>query len=259
MVLKNNSIVFYHVATDAKDFKSFFREGAKTTLSNADAKGFYVWSNKTLAKNHIHWLNTRFLNKSLPQHEALILGISVLKESLKYPIWQIDVEHALGLFELFDQYSDFINQNLKKLNITLPNNELFLKKIYEISCQKEKAKTIFQFKGKSSFNSDFPLVLTHYKNYSPIHPASEAVLWQALVDVLCHTNPQFKEDYSQLMQTTYQKGNSFKYTGQKPLPITSAIHVLVDEKDHLKQTVLWDQKKGSQQICPFLKLKNLQR
>ena len=259
MALKNKFITFYHIATDTNDFKSFFREGTKTTLSNANIKGFYVWSNKTLAKNHIHLLNSGFLNKSLSQHEALILGISVPKESLKYPIWQIDVEYAMGLFELFDQYDNFINQNLKNLNITLHNNELFLKKICEISCQKEEDKTIFQFKGKTSFNSDFPLVLTHYKNYSPIHPASEAVLWQTLVDVLCNTNPQFKEDYSQLMQTTYQKGNAFKYTGKKPLTITSAIHVSVDEKDHLKQTVLWDKEKGSQQVCPFLKLKNLQR
>ena len=259
MASKNKFITFYHIATDTNDFKSFFREGAKTALSNANVKGFYVWSNKALAENHVRLLNVGFLNKSLSQNEALILGISIPKESLKYPTWQIEVEHAIGLFELFDQYSDSINQNLKKLNITLPDNESFLKKICGISCQKEEDKTIFQFKGKTSFNSDFPLTLTHYKNYSPIRPASEAVLWQALVDVLFQTNPQFKEDYSQLMQTTYQKGNAFKYTGQEPLTITSAIHVSVDEKDHLKQTVLWDKEKGSQQVCPFLKLKNLQR
>ena len=63
MAPENKSITFYHVATDKKDFKSFFREGAKTTLS--DAKGFYVWSDKTLAENHIRWLNSGFLNKFL--------------------------------------------------------------------------------------------------------------------------------------------------------------------------------------------------
>jgi len=257
MAPENNSITFYHVATDKADFKSFFREGAKTTLS--DAKGFYVWSDKTSAENHIHWLNSGFLNKSLPQHEALILGISIPKESLKYPTWQIDVEHAVGLFELFDQYGDFINQNLKNLDITLPYNESFLKKVCQISCQKEEDKTIFQFNGKTSFNSELPLVLIHYKNYDPVRPASETVFWQALVDVLCNTNPHFKDDYSRLMQATCQNGNAFKYTGQEPLPIASATHVLVDEKDQLKQTILWDQTKGSQQVCPFLKLRNLER
>ena len=254
----DEKMTFYHVATNPNDFKSFFCEGAKSITPQSN-KGFYVWTDEELAENHIRFLEGGFLDKGLSNHEALILGIDIPKGSLKLPDWQMDVECAPGLFELLNQYTDVINQKLKKLNIDLPDSNSFLKKISEISCQKESSKITFHFKGKSAFNTDLPYSLTCYENQNPCRQASDAPYLQVLVDSLIQTEPNFKKDYHQLMQIMAQNQAAFKYTGKEPLAISSATHVFVDENGQLKKNVLWDKTKGNQQICPFLKLKNIQR
>lgn len=256
---QKDQICFYHVATDVNDFQPFFRKGARAIVPKTKHKGLYVWASQETADTHIQLLDGGFLNKNLPNHEALILTFQMNRKDLTYPQWQMDVEYAPGLLELLNQHADTINKKLKNVDVNLPPNNSFLKKISGISCKKQEDKTTFQFHGKTSVNTDLNFSLTCAKNGNPCQGESDAIYLQTLVDLLCQSDTDFNEDYHQLMQKMVPNHASFRYLGEKPLPIFSAVHVSVDKKNNLKKTVLLDGTKPEQQICPFLVLKNIQR
>ena len=119
----NETITFYHVSTDVDDFKSFFREGAKSIGKGlgGQTKGFYVWPNKKAAEHHISFLKDgAWANKNLNNNEAMIIGITVPKASVSYPLWEQDAELPVGLFELCASYGEFLNKKAQNLDIELP-------------------------------------------------------------------------------------------------------------------------------------------
>ncbi len=247
---------FYHVSTNVDSLKTFLHEGVKNTdfpLPN----GFYVWQNEEMADTHIRLLENGLLNKRLNQHQALIIEFHVPTEQIIYPTWQVDVELAPGLLELFNKHQLSINQKLKNVTINLPPNDSLLSKITSISCQKNNQETTFIFQGKTPINTDLSYSLTCYQNQNPCHQNSDILYLQTLVDVLHKKEPSFTKEYQQLMQNT--PNASFKYTGQQPLPVSMIKHVQIDEHNQLNKNILYDSAKGFRQICPFLRLKNVQR
>jgi len=254
-------MIFYHVSTETQNLRSFFREGAKSTVPriNEKNKGFYVWTNEDDADVHVRLLNDGFLNKSLDNHEALILGIPVQSKDLIYPSWQIDVECAPGLLELLKKNESLINSKLNELDIELPDNDSFLKKVSGITCKTEENKTSFVFNGKTSINTDISHTLTCYDNSNPCNGYSDAIYLQTLVDALCTHSVDFQKEYQQLMQQISQYHGALKYTGSSNLPVSTIKHAQVDENGMIKKTIIFDAAKNTQQICPFFKLKNIHR
>lgn len=252
---QSNTIKLYHIATNLSDFKSFFREGAKTPSGQSD-KGFYVWTDEKSADTHFQLLDGHFLNKTLKNHEAIMIGLCLDKKDITYPSWQLDVEFAPGLYELLGKYIPSIEH--QKWDINLPPNNSFLKKITGFSCQKKDESIQFVFKGKTSINTDMNFCITHHNN-QPCQNSTDTIFFQALTNTLYQHNNDFREAYNQLMQHMSGQGGALKYTGTEPLPISFAKHMSFDNKGNVKKTVVFDKEKETQQICPFLKIKNSQR
>ena len=252
---KLNTVMLYHIATNVDDFRSFFREGAKSITPESD-KGFHVWTNEELADTHFRLLNEHFLNKTLKNCEAIMIGVCRDKKEITYPLWQMDVEFAPGLYDLLAQYTPTIKN--KKFDINLPPNNSFLKKITGFSCQKANQIIQFTFEGKTSIDTDMSLCVIHHTN-QPCQSNEDILFLQSLTDTLCHHNKDFQKSYNELMQSSCSQKAALKYTGLKPLEISLAQYMKFDAKGNLNKTSIFDKTKGSQQMCPFLKIKNLQR
>ena len=256
----NETVTFYHVSTDIEAFKSFFREGAKSTGKGLGGQtdGFYVWSNEEAAERHVSFLQDgAWANKHLNDKEAMIIGITVPKASVSYPLWQQDAEQPVGLFKLCASYGEFLNQKAQNLDIELPpENVPFgwpFSKITAISFEKKSDdwNCIF-FEG---FNDKGRKCRKMCPDRPPFE-ADDSIKFQILTDWLCQSNPDFKKDYDLLMQKTImqKEGSGLKYTGSAPLPITFVQHIKINEDGSLEKTTIFDTKKGKNQVCPFLKM-----
>ena len=250
------TVTFYHVSTEVSDFKSFFREGAKAVGKGIGGQtdGFFVWTNEQKAIRHFsHFLND-FTN------EAMIIGITVPKADISYPIWQQDMEVAYGIYDLWKKYGDFINQKGHNLNITFDKkHQTFgwnFKKITDFSYEKEYsnfAKKYYEdicFKGIDETGKSIKKAI-----WEEPGGAEDSVNFQILTDWLCQNNSDFRKDYDALMQkiiTHSQHGFALKYTGTASLPITSAQHVKINEDGSIQKTIVFEAQKGSNQVCPFL-------
>ena len=249
---QNQTIRFYHVSTNPDDFKSFFQKGAKPIGQGVGGQGngFYVWTNETLAENHICFLNFQQLT-----NEAVIVGVDVEKESIAYPRWKTDMEYAPGFCSLLAKHHEFINKNMQNLNIDLPPNETFLKSIQSVKCKKENGEINFTFTGKSPFSPTMQQYLKRKETDNPCYGSADSVFFQTLTDYLCQNNPEFLIDYNHFMQQKIQQeGIALKYTGQQNIPISILKYATIDESGKISKTTIYDKEKQSQQICPFVKM-----
>ena len=264
----NKMLTFYHISTKADDFKSFFREGAKSVGQGIGGQtgGFYVWSNKKAAEEHIRFLNKNpFSEKELKNNEVMIIGVDVPQKDISYPLWQQDYEKSVGIFELWIKYGDFLNKKALNLDIPFSTEDKPLgwdfEKITGFSYEKRQSAINQQdyynitFKGISESGKEKEKIISRTKENLTEggDGAYDSVKFQILTDWLCQNNPDFKKDYDTLIQKAILKkeGYALKYTGTQPLIITFAEYVKIKEDGSLKKTTVFNSQKGSNQICPF--------
>ena len=264
-------ITFYHVSTEVESFKSFFREGAKSIGRGVGGQtdGFYVLASKEAAERHIRFLENNInAEKNLKNKEAMIIGVTIPKSSISYPLWQEDYEaSAAGIFRLWTKYGDFLNNNASNLNIPFDLKEKpfgweKLQKITSFSFKKgllagQKDCYEIYFNGLSEQGKEVVklLITDNLDNEGLENTAEDSVKYQILTDWLCQNNSDFKKEYDELTHKKISNGKgAFKYTGSEPLPITFAQYVKVNEDGSLKKKTIFDAKKGGKQVCPFLAL-----
>ena len=251
------TVTFYHVSTEVAAFKSFFREGAKAIGKGVGGQvdGFYVWTNEKAAEDHIRFLHEDpFADKVLKNNEAIIIGVSVPKESLSYPVWQQDYEKNSGLFDLCVLHAECLKNKAHNLNIPIPEQDRPLgwnfDKITDLSYNEEGKYFLFEGvdKKEKKWRKRF--------SDSSFWDAEDSIKWQILTDWFCQNNPDFKKDYNNLMQKICSDGkiSALKYTGTEPLAITKAEYVKVNADGSIKKTPVLNTSKGKNQVCPFLTL-----
>lgn len=261
-------ITFYHVSTDVNAFKSFFREGAKAIGigRGGQTDGFYVWATEKAADRHILFLDRNPLSdKELVNKEAIIIGVKVPIKTVSYPLYQLDKEASRGLFRLFVQYGDFINDKAHDLDIPFSVKEKPLgwnfSKFTGFSFEKKYSnyskKNYYDiwFHGLDEQNKEKKKCMSRGEDHldEDADEADDSVKFQILTDWLCQNNSDFKKEYDALMHKSILKGVfSFKYTGSEPLPIAFAKHVKVGEDNSLSKTTVFDAEKKTNQICPFV-------
>ncbi len=259
----SETITFYHVSTEVEAFKSFFREGAKSIGKGLGGQkdGFYVWTNKKASIRHC-----RFLNDFTK--EFLVIGVTIPKKNIIYPLWQQDMELSQGIFRLWVKYSDFINKNGQNLNIPFdtPNKPFgwkfssfsgfSCKKNYSTSLKTDFYNITFSGIDENGKGKQKTISRSEKMLHEDANGAEDSIKFQILTDWLCQNNPDLKKDYDTLMQKIMldEKGTGLKYTGSEPLPITSAEYVKINEDRSFHKEVIFDAKKGKNQVCPFLKM-----
>ncbi len=269
------TLTFYHVSTEIDSFKSFFREGAKAIGSGIGGQkgGFFVWSNKKAAENHIRFLNEDpFADKLLKNNEAMIIGVKIPKKTFSYPLWQQDMEKSFGIFRLWIKYGDFLNNHAHNLDIPFVKDDKPLgwnfskltgfsfKKSYSTLTKQQWYNITFEGLDDKKNQKKVKSILRNEDNLDEgADGAYDSIKFQILTDWLCQNNPDFKNDYDNLMLKKISKGCALKYTGSNPLPITFAEHIKVNEDGSFKKETLFDEKKGNCQVCPFLRIDRLHK
>ena len=265
-------ITFYHVSRNVEAFKSFFREGAKAIGKGVGGQtdGFFLWTNERAAKRHILYLNDEEIdeNQRLSNGEAIVIGVSIPKASISYPVWQQDMESSHKIFQLWSKYGNFINKKAHDLDIPFNQEKqpygwdfskitgfsykkhchnLFQKEYYDVFFEGIKKNGKKDKKTLRKFQDDLD---------KDDNQAEDSVKFQILTDWLYKNNYDFRKDYNALMQDIifHPYGFPLKYTGKKPLPIASAKYVKVNKDGSLKTVSLFEAPKGPNQVCPFLTL-----
>ena len=260
----NENVTFYHVSTAVEAFKSFFREGAKPVGKGfgGQSDGFYVWTSEAAAEDHIRFLKDgAWAYKELEGDEALIIGVTIPKSTISYPDWQQDMEHNRGLIQLAFNYSDVLNEKAHHLNIPLPKEKRpfgwFFKTITGISVRNCFRQDALLFEGVDDTGKVSHKIFMN----TPPWDSDDSVKFQILTDWLCQNSPRFKEDYNRLMHHLISQTKEFtalKYTGLKPLTITSAKYVKVNEDGSFIKSDFFNAPR-KEQVCPFLTLAALRR
>ena len=241
-----NEITFWHISDNPEALKSFLNNGAQAIGKGygGQTTGFYVWNRKENAVSHL----TDFLGEG-KAIEGLLIGVTLDKDKLTYPNWQFDVEQAKKLNSLFFKYKESISE-IKNLDYIDDDGTKRIIDSIKISrfATEQKCNLIF----KSSFSRT---------NMSIGDSGIRVAEFQALIDTLCK-NPKFREDYNKLLQesATTSKRLALKYCGKEHLPVNEAIHIQKDEKEKVRETILYTSSLPKEkQECPFLKMRMLRK
>lgn len=254
----------WHISDDTSALASFFREGAKPVGvgEGGQKDGFYVWSDRETALKHATaMLNGSFSNK-VSREKALLIGVSVNKQSIRYPTWQLDLEATKGLFALWCQHGVFLNRNAQNLNIPVHTSH---KEWHDIEATTGLSYEKFIGKTPETYEEFIHFHLrrkdgreAHKIIWEDIDNGSETFKAEIITTYLCENDPTFLNRYNSFLEHIARTGEkaSLKYTGVQPLKVDQIILLKKEKDDILKEYPLYRQKeKPETTLCPFIKKK----
>jgi len=222
---------FFHISASADFASDFMNTGARNIGrgQGGQSDGFYVWTNRTAAYKHIVFKNriTPLKKTSDFQNAAgLLVGITVPTESIKYPTWQLDLESATGLEELWFKHRDFLNKHAHDLHIPLNAAQSDDGKFTHLTglsyefCEGDDCCPVIWLE-RQHHTGGFGLKKMRLGYFETT--IQNSGLCQLVTDYLCQNDPAFLRDYNALLQAKLKSpaDTALKYTGTIALPVSS--------------------------------------